>query len=195
MQFFDAEGRIGIARFLLAMLLAPALLFGCLAGLFWLPVTTYPAIGAVAGLILLAWGCEAARRLHDLGITAWMLVIVAPPLPFVALAILLRYWVDTTAWIIGGGTVALCALLFLRPGKRAANRFGAPPLQILSRGAGTASRLRPLLALCLACSAGAGIGYLLYTISEGMREQAEWRTRMTLTAPDTTLASNPEQRV
>lgn len=185
MAFFDTSGRISVVRFLLALAVALLVLLGCAVSLFYLPAWTNPLIGMVISLALLALICEAARRLHDVGISAWVLVVVAPILAFAALAILSLYWVGIAAWLIGGGAIAASAVLFLRPGERANNRFGAPPPQRLSRAAGPGEtpRLRPVLALVLAISAGAGIGYLLYMLDQGMRAQSEWRARMTLEDP------------
>ena len=182
MTFFDTSGRTGVVRFLLALALALLVLLACAASLFHLPAWTNPLTGMVISLALLALVCEAGRRLHDVGITAWVLVVVAPVLAFVALAILSLYWVGIAAWLIGGGAIAASAVLFLRPGERANNRFGAPPPQRLSRGAGSGEtpRLRPVITLVLAISAGAGIGYVLYMLDQGMRAQSEWRARMTL---------------
>ncbi|MBO9712912.1 DUF805 domain-containing protein [Sphingomonas sp.] len=103
-------------------------LFAVLAGLFLLARVlgvTPPGLGELALVML------AVPRLHDLGLTGWLVAMpIAGEIVFVGLLIRANVPVEAMLEAIGLLVVAILAMLVVLgsvPGNRAANRFGEPP--------------------------------------------------------------------
>jgi uncharacterized membrane protein YhaH (DUF805 family) len=143
--FLSAEGRIGRRDFWIGflMLLAASIV-----------VNLIPLIGGVIGLLLI-WPqiCLHAKRLHDMGRTAWLLLIpgalsVASTIVLTVLGVVAAFSGDVgaisaAAYGMIGLVVAVVmvvglAFLFwvgLTPSEPGENRFGPPARQLIGEGA------------------------------------------------------------
>ena len=179
MQFFGQDGRTARFRFLVALLLFLAVLAACVYALGELSTAYYPLVWSVIGFALgRLWG-EAARRLHDVGLSSWVLVMVAPAVVCIALSLLLLFLTGTAGLVIGGLALAGCAWLFLRPGRIHPNPYGAAPQGMfgVGRGPSPVRWTRGAAWLCGTVAAGAAFGLWIASISDGIREQNERRAR------------------
>lgn len=133
--FLSAEGRIAKRDFWIGA----AILFG--AGFV---ANMLPLIGAVAGLVLLyPWTCLVAKRLHDFGRSAWLVLVpVVPAAASGVLALVTTMAMGNAATMAAGFAaagltllVSTLAILFslafllwvgLKDGDAATNAYGSP---------------------------------------------------------------------
>ncbi|RZL80906.1 MAG: DUF805 domain-containing protein [Sphingomonas sp.] len=177
-RFFSTGGRIGVIRFLIASFVALAILFGCRTLLATASTAAFPLIGALAGATLAKLFAEGGRRCHDLGRSGVIgLVIGICILMLVGLAGLSAPGADPgTPTAIGAIALALTGtVLFLLPGQKMENAYGAPPRGPLTATQGPIQPVRTLSFTALAIIGATAVGVLLATISDGMREENEHR--------------------
>jgi uncharacterized membrane protein YhaH (DUF805 family) len=179
---FASIGRVSPIRALLVTALAVVLFKLVGVALDRGDTVAYVLAGTVAGVTLAKLLAEWGRRFHDTGLAApvGFVIVVAALIPALALQTSdLRQEhpaLFTASWAF---FFLVLALLLLRPGRRAENRFGpapARPLEYVRPMAASSSRRGQIWAI-VAAVGGALIGYTLIDLSHGMQEAQEetWR--------------------
>lgn len=173
---FSSAGRIGPARALLVTAAAAMAGWGAVVALERGDTLAYLATGLLMGAVLAKTAAEAARRLHDTGLSGWVGLAVAVAL----LGILLAVGIATLDQKSGAplrAAALLAALvaagLLLRPGNPGANAHGPPPPSPLAHAGAARSNARPLA--WAGASALGGMAFAAASIawSHGMRDANE----------------------